>query len=48
MWNRFNLSDLLIYDLPNNHQGDFEHANSIGREVAQVNCATLGTSSVPG
>jgi N-acetylneuraminate synthase len=39
MSNRFNLSDLFIYDLANNHQGDFEHACNIVREVARVNRA---------
>ena len=35
----FNLNDLFIYDLANNHQGDIEHASNIVREVARVNNA---------
>lgn len=35
----FNLNDLFIYDLANNHQGDMEHASNIVREVARVNNA---------
>ena len=31
----FNLNDLFIYDLANNHQGDIEHASNIVREVAR-------------
>jgi len=37
--NQLNLSDLFIYDLANNHQGDLEHASNIVREVARVNNA---------
>ncbi len=39
MRNRFNFSDLFIYDLANNHQGDFEHASNIVRQIADVNRA---------
>jgi hypothetical protein len=48
MSNRFNLSDPFIYDLANNHQGNFEHSSNIVREGGRVNCAALETSSVPG
>jgi len=36
---QFNLRDLFIYDLANNHQGDIEHASRIVDEVARVNNA---------
>jgi len=35
----FQLDDLFIYDLANNHQGDIEHAKNIISEVARVNNA---------
>jgi sialic acid synthase SpsE/mannose-6-phosphate isomerase-like protein (cupin superfamily) len=40
MQNDFNFEDLFIYDLANNHQGDFEHAARIVREVGQSNMAS--------
>jgi sialic acid synthase SpsE/mannose-6-phosphate isomerase-like protein (cupin superfamily) len=39
MYTRFKLTDLFIYDLANNHQGDIDHAANIVREVARVNNA---------
>jgi sialic acid synthase SpsE/mannose-6-phosphate isomerase-like protein (cupin superfamily) len=36
---QFNLNDLFVYDLANNHQGDYEHAANIIREVGRVNAA---------
>jgi len=36
---QFNLNHLFVYDLANNHQGDFEHAANIIREVGRVNAA---------
>jgi sialic acid synthase SpsE len=36
---QFNLNDLFVYDLANNHQGDLEHASNIIREVGRVNSA---------
>jgi sialic acid synthase SpsE/mannose-6-phosphate isomerase-like protein (cupin superfamily) len=32
-----NFNDLFIYDLANNHQGDFEHASNIIRGIGKVN-----------
>jgi sialic acid synthase SpsE/mannose-6-phosphate isomerase-like protein (cupin superfamily) len=37
MRNPFSFQDLFIYDLANNHQGDFVHASRIVREVGQAN-----------
>jgi N-acetylneuraminate synthase len=39
MQSAFNFDDLFIYDLANNHQGDFDHAAKIVREVGRVNAA---------
>jgi len=39
MQSAFNFDDLFIYDLANNHQGDFAHAAHIIREVGRVNGA---------
>jgi len=36
---QFNLNDLFVYDLANNHQGDLAHAEHIIREIARVNNA---------
>ena len=33
----FELNDLFIYDLANNHQGDLDHATNIIRQVARAN-----------
>jgi N-acetylneuraminate synthase len=33
----FNFTDLFIYDLANNHQGDVEHASKIIREIGKAN-----------
>lgn len=35
----FQFTDLFIYDLANNHQGDIEHASNIVRAVGRVNAA---------
>ena len=33
----FNFENLFVYDLANNHQGDFEHARNIVSQVGRVN-----------
>lgn len=35
----FNFSDLFIYDLANNHQGDYAHARNVVEQVAKVSNA---------
>src|SRR5258706_1077767 len=39
MQNPFSFENLFVYDLANNHQGDFEHAANIIREVGRVSTA---------
>ena len=39
MQNQFSFENLFVYDLANNHQGDFEHAANIIREVGRVSTA---------
>jgi N-acetylneuraminate synthase len=39
MQSAFKFDDLFIYDLANNHQGDFEHAANIVRQIGKVNAA---------
>jgi N-acetylneuraminate synthase len=35
--NDFQLENLFIYDMANNHQGDLEHGKRIIREIGKVN-----------
>lgn len=37
MLDQFNLEELFIYDLANNHQGDLAHATKIAKEVGKAN-----------
>jgi N-acetylneuraminate synthase len=39
MHKTFDFDNLFVYDLANNHQGDFDHARRIVSEVGRVNRA---------